>query len=85
MSPTLEPPDLLDVVVAGDGPAGAAVAAAADAAGLRTVLVGSGRPWTNTYGAWVDEVPAMPDTALVPPSCTSTAEICSISSGLAST
>ncbi len=61
MSPSADP-QLVDVAVVGDGPAGAAIAAACDAEGLRTVVVGSGRPWSNTYGAWVDEVPTMPDS-----------------------
>lgn len=48
-----------DVVVVGAGPAGRAAAAACAATGLRTTLVdpAPGRPWSPTYGAWLDEVP----------------------------
>lgn len=47
---------VLRVAVVGDGPAGAAAAAACHRAGLDTVIVGSGAPWTATYGTWVDDV-----------------------------
>eukprot|EP00898_Chlorokybus_atmophyticus_P008232 jgi/Chlat1/840/Chrsp104S01287 len=47
----------LDVVVAGCGPAGLAVAERASAAGLRVVLVDPAplSLWPNNYGVWVDE------------------------------
>ncbi|MGI8800468.1 MAG: lycopene cyclase family protein [Pseudonocardia sp.] len=53
-------PTYEDVVVVGGGPAGRAVAAACGARGLRTTLLDPtpDRPWRNTYGAWVDELPA---------------------------
>lgn len=53
-------PDL-DVVVVGDGPAGAALAAACRDHGLEVVLVGPGAPWTATYGTWRDDVAGLPD------------------------
>ncbi|MBA3287741.1 MAG: lycopene cyclase family protein [Acidimicrobiia bacterium] len=53
-------PDV-DVVIVGDGPAGLALAAAASALGLSTVVVGEDRPWGATYGAWRDDVPDVPD------------------------
>ena len=49
---------LRDVVVAGDGPAALALAAACSQLGLQVCAVGEGAPWTATYGTWVDEVPA---------------------------
>jgi lycopene beta-cyclase len=49
-----------DVLVVGDGPSGAAIAAACADAGLDTIVVGPGRPWRNTYGAWVDELADLP-------------------------
>jgi len=48
--------DRADVVVIGDGPAGSALAAACARRGIDVVLVGTGRPWTATYGAWVDDL-----------------------------
>jgi lycopene beta-cyclase len=50
------------VAVVGAGPAGSALAAACAERGLPTTLVDP-RPdaaWTATYGAWVDELPALP-------------------------
>lgn len=49
-----------DVVVLGLGPAGRAAAAACATAGLRVVALDPApqRPWTATYGAWTDELPA---------------------------
>lgn len=54
-------PDL-DVAVVGDGPAGAALAAACRGAGLAAVLIGPGRPWAPTYGTWRDDVEQLPDS-----------------------
>lgn len=54
----------VDVLVAGAGPAGRALAFRAAAAGLVVTLVDPRpeRPWTATYGAWADELPAwLPD------------------------
>lgn len=50
----------VDVAVGGDGPAGSAIASASAAAGLSVVLVGDDRPWTATYGTWLDDVPELP-------------------------
>ena len=50
----------LDVAVVGDGPAGLALAAACARHGLAVAVVGEGRPWTATYGMWVDDVPDLP-------------------------
>ena len=52
-------PDV-DVAVIGDGPAGLALAAACASQALRVVVVGEDRPWTATYGMWVDDVPDLP-------------------------
>ena len=49
-------PDV-DVAVIGDGPAGLALADACASRGLGVVVVGDDRPWTATYGMWVDEIP----------------------------
>ena len=49
-----------DVAVIGDGPPGAAVAAACRERGLDTVMVGPGGAWSNTIGVWLDEVPDLP-------------------------
>lgn len=46
----------VDVVVVGDGPAGSALALACVRAGVDVVLVGPDEPWTNTYGAWLDDL-----------------------------
>jgi len=48
-----------DVVVAGAGPAGRALARACAALDLRTLLVDPRphRPWTHTYGSWTHELP----------------------------
>jgi lycopene beta-cyclase len=48
-----------DIVIAGSGPAGLVLAASCVRAGL-SVLVASPdlhRPWPNSYGLWLDEVP----------------------------
>lgn len=50
-----------DVVVAGDGPAAAAVVAACRRHRLDVVAVGPSSRWHNTYGLWRDEVPDLPD------------------------
>ena len=50
----------LDVAVVGDGPAGLALAAACAGHGLAVAVVGEDRPWTATYGMWVDDVPDLP-------------------------
>ncbi|SFR25447.1 lycopene beta-cyclase [Lentzea waywayandensis] len=49
-----------DVVVIGGGPAGRALARACAEEGLHTAIVDRHphRPWTATYGAWADELPA---------------------------
>jgi lycopene beta-cyclase len=54
---------VIDVLVAGGGPAGWAVAAACARLGLDTELVDPApdRPWRATYGTWRDELP--PETA----------------------
>jgi lycopene beta-cyclase len=51
---------VIDVLVAGGGPAGWAIAAACARLGLRTHLVDPAphRPWRATYGAWRAELPA---------------------------
>jgi lycopene beta-cyclase len=57
---------MIDVLVAGGGPAGWAVAAACARLGLDTELVDPApdRPWRPTYGAWRAELPADADTAV---------------------
>jgi len=51
---------VIDVLVAGGGPAGWAVAAACARLGLDTELIDPApeRPWRATYGAWRGELPA---------------------------
>lgn len=51
---------VIDVLVAGGGPAGWAIAAACARLGLKTHLVDPAphRPWRATYGAWRAELPA---------------------------
>ncbi|SDM18580.1 lycopene cyclase family protein [Allokutzneria albata] len=51
---------MLDVLVAGAGPAGSALAKATARLGLRTAVVdpAAGRPWRATYASWADELPA---------------------------
>ena len=57
---------LTDVVVVGDGPAGCALAHGCTRRGVDHVLVGTGLPWTATYGCWVDELePAAGDVGSV--------------------
>ncbi|MQA16274.1 MAG: lycopene cyclase family protein [Pseudonocardiaceae bacterium] len=50
---------MTDVLVAGAGPAGWAIAGACARLGLDTALVDPApdRPWRYTYGAWRDEIP----------------------------
>ncbi|OZM72500.1 lycopene cyclase [Amycolatopsis antarctica] len=57
---------MADVVVAGAGPAGVALAGACARHGLHTVLLdpAPSRPWTATYGLWRDELPGLPETAI---------------------
>ncbi len=45
-----------EVVVVGDGPAGSALAHGCARRGVDTTLVGTGQPWTATYGCWVDDL-----------------------------
>lgn len=54
-----------DVIVAGDGPAAAAVVAACRVRDLDVVAVGPAVPWSHTYGMWRDEVPDLPDDCFV--------------------
>jgi lycopene beta-cyclase len=57
---------VIDVLVAGGGPAGWAVAAACARLGLATELVdvAPDRPWRATYGSWRAELPADVDSAV---------------------
>ncbi|MGH3939253.1 MAG: lycopene cyclase family protein [Pseudonocardiaceae bacterium] len=57
---------MIDVLVAGGGPAGWAVAAACARLGLDTELVDPApdRPWRATYGAWRGELPHDVDYAV---------------------
>lgn len=57
---------MADVVVAGAGPAGWALASACAREGLDTTLVAPdpARRWPATYGLWRDEVPELPDSAI---------------------
>ncbi|WP_326938067.1 lycopene cyclase family protein [Amycolatopsis cynarae] len=56
----------MDVVVAGAGPAGWALASACAREGLETALIAPApeAPWSNTYGLWRDEVPGLPAAAI---------------------
>ncbi|MFQ1004271.1 lycopene cyclase family protein [Modestobacter sp. SSW1-42] len=66
MTPTVSSRQRWDVVVAGAGPAGLAVAAACATRGLRVALVAPHlRPWHQTYSLWADELDAV-TTALAP-------------------
>lgn len=53
--------ETVDAIVAGDGPAGSALAAALVRCGVEVRLVGRDDPWRATYGTWVDDL----DTATV--------------------
>ncbi|WP_344426122.1 lycopene cyclase family protein [Amycolatopsis minnesotensis] len=57
---------MVDVLVAGAGPAGWAVAAACAREGLHTLLVdpAPARHWTATYALWRDELPSLPAAAI---------------------
>ena len=57
---------MLDVLVAGGGPAGWAAAAACARLGLATELVdlAPDRPWRATYGSWRAELPAETNAAV---------------------
>lgn len=50
----------VDLVVVGDGPAGSALANAAAALRVGTVLVGPDDPWTATYATWIDDLAGVP-------------------------
>ncbi|WP_326834005.1 lycopene cyclase family protein [Amycolatopsis rhabdoformis] len=53
---------MTDVLIAGGGPAGWALARACARRGLATTLVDAApaAPWRNTYGVWADELPGLP-------------------------
>jgi lycopene beta-cyclase len=55
-----------DVVIAGGGPAGRALARACARRGLATVLIDPApeRRWRATYGLWADELPSLPEIAV---------------------
>jgi lycopene beta-cyclase len=57
---------VIDILVAGGGPAGWAAAAACARLGLATELVdlAPDRPWRATYGSWRAELPAETDAAV---------------------
>ncbi|HET6289494.1 MAG TPA: lycopene cyclase family protein [Amycolatopsis sp.] len=57
---------MADVVIAGGGPAGRALARACARRGLETTLIdpAPGRRWRATYGLWADELPALPESAV---------------------
>ncbi|MEV6911851.1 lycopene cyclase family protein [Amycolatopsis sp. NPDC051071] len=57
---------MADVVIAGGGPAGRALARACARRGLATVLVDPApdRRWKATYGLWGDELPLLPKSAI---------------------
>jgi lycopene beta-cyclase len=50
-----------DVIVAGDGPAAAAVVHACRRHGVDVIAIGPAGSWPGTYGLWRDEVPDLPD------------------------
>lgn len=56
----------MDVVVAGSGPAGWALASACAREGLETALIAPApeAAWRHTYGLWQDELPALPADAI---------------------
>lgn len=53
---------MADVLIAGGGPAGWALARACARRGLATTVIDPAphRPWRNTYGVWSDELPGLP-------------------------
>jgi lycopene beta-cyclase len=59
--------EMADVLIAGAGPAGRALAAACARAGLRTALADPApeAPWRATYALWADEVPELPWSAVL--------------------
>jgi lycopene beta-cyclase len=59
----------VDVIVLGGGPGGRALATACGLLGLDTALVDPrpDRPWTATYAAWSDELPASAPVAATAP------------------
>ncbi len=54
---------MVDVVIAGGGPAGWSLASACARLGLSTVLVAPSTSWPATYGMWLDEVSVLPTGA----------------------
>lgn len=50
-----------DVIVAGDGPAAAAVVHACRLRDLDVIAIGPSACWPRTYGLWRDEAPDLPD------------------------
>jgi len=58
-------PDVVDVVVLGDGPAGSALAQACRRAGADVTLVGDDAEWSATYSTWADELAGPDPSALV--------------------
>jgi lycopene beta-cyclase len=59
-------PDAVDVLVAGAGPAGWALASACARLGLATALADPApvAPWPATYALWADELPDLPASAI---------------------
>jgi lycopene beta-cyclase len=59
-------PDAVDVLIAGGGPAGLALAAACARLGLSTALADPSpeAPWPATYAFWTDELPGLPAGAI---------------------
>ena len=51
---------MADVLVAGGGPAGWALASACARSGLRVTLVAATSSWPATYGMWLDETSVLP-------------------------
>ncbi|AOS63185.1 lycopene cyclase family protein [Actinoalloteichus hymeniacidonis] len=57
---------MVDIVIAGAGPAGRALGAACADLGLSVTLIDPApqRPWRATYGLWLDELPGLPDRVI---------------------
>ncbi|MFI5608039.1 lycopene cyclase family protein [Amycolatopsis sp. NPDC051903] len=57
---------MTDVLIAGGGPAGWALARACARRGLATTLVDPAplAPWRSTYGLWADELPGLPSPVI---------------------